>query len=83
MKKWFFKEKEVDTAKLKNQLPEYTNSEMNHRIDDRIHVAEDREMYRMRLIDGLTLAQIASVQNRPMSTVRDHYYESLDVLFRK
>lgn len=84
MKKWFRKAKTPDTVTaLKDPLPEYTNSSIAAKIEDRVHSREDREMLRLKLIDGLTLSDIATLQNRPLSTVRDHYYALREVLFRK
>lgn len=41
----------------------YTNSQIEHLIDECIHVSWQREACKMKLIDGLTYEQIAEIFN--------------------
>ena len=66
---------------LKTKLPQYDNVEMQERIDRLIHDAKDRVIMHDKLIDNLTLAEIAEKEDMPLSTVRDHYYRQRKVLF--
>lgn len=66
---------------LRMKLPPYSNSEVSERIDELIHDAADREMLKAKLIDNLTLEQISEMQDRPFSTVRDHFYRHLRTIF--
>ena len=43
---------------MKIDLP---NSEIEHRISERIHSERDRRILRMKLIDGLTYEKIAEI----------------------
>ena len=47
---------------------EYTNTEIQRRIDEQIHSDRDRRIMRMRLVDGLTAERIA--EQTAMSTVQ-------------
>jgi DNA-directed RNA polymerase specialized sigma24 family protein len=38
---------------------DYTNSEIQHIIDEWIHSKKDREILHLRLIDGLTIEELA------------------------
>lgn len=40
-------------------MREYTNSEIQHIIDEWIHSQKDREILHLRLIDGLTIEELA------------------------
>ena len=40
---------------------EYTNTEIQRRIDEQIHSDRDRRIMRMRLVDGLTYERIAEL----------------------
>lgn len=66
---------------LKRKLPEYTNSGISERIDDLIHDETDRKILRYKLIDNKTIEAISELLNAPLSTVRDHYYLGLNILF--
>lgn len=63
------------------KLPTYSNREKEEIISDRIHDKADREMFVLKLIDGLSLNSIAEKQNRAYSTVRDHYYKGIKTIF--
>jgi len=66
---------------LKRRLPSYTNSGIAEKIDDLIHDKMDREILRRKLIDNATLEEISVLLDAPLSTVRDHYYNGLNILF--
>ena len=40
---------------------QYTNTEIQRRIDEQIHSDRDRRIMRMRLVDGLTYERIAEL----------------------
>lgn len=40
-------------------MREYTNSEIRHIIEEWIHSERDREILHLRLIDGLTIEELA------------------------
>ena len=40
-------------------MREYTNSEIQHIIDEWVHSKKDREILHLRLIDGLTIEELA------------------------
>lgn len=40
-------------------MREYTNTEIQHIIDEWIHSKKDREILHLRLIDGLTIEELA------------------------
>lgn len=40
-------------------MRDYTNSEIQHIIDEWIHSQKDREILHLRLIDGLTIEELA------------------------
>lgn len=40
-------------------MRDYTNSEIQHIIDEWIHSKKDREILHLRLIDGLTIEELA------------------------
>jgi len=67
--------------KIKHKLPAYTNQEILAKIRDLIHDKEDRRIMRLKLVDGMTLLEIAQASNLPYSTVRDHYYICKKLLF--
>ena len=66
---------------FKKRLPKYHNEEIRKKIGDLIHDEKDRELLTLKLIDGFTLEAVAEKQNRAYSTVRDHYYQQIKVLF--
>lgn len=66
---------------LKRKLPAYTNSGISEKIDDLIHDKMDREILRHKLIDNATIEEISVLLDVPLSTVRDHYYNGLKILF--
>lgn len=66
---------------MRLKLPQYDNGEINRIINDRIHNDEDRAMFREKLINGKSLMAISNKQNRPYSTVRDHYYSGIKIIF--
>ena len=84
MKRFFRKKHSVeDLDPVKYDLPEYTNLEMERRIDDRIHSAKDRTLFKHKLIDGMSLADAAENAGLPLSTARDHYYRYLKILLEE
>lgn len=63
------------------KLPKYNNSEKLALINERIHDKNDRRMFKLKLIDGMSLNEISNVLKQPYSTLRDHYYKQVKILF--
>jgi len=66
---------------MRLKYPKYENDEIDRIIGQRIHDIADREMFRLKLIDGLSLLAVSEKQKRPYSTVRDHYYDGIKTIF--
>ena len=63
--------------------PDYTNSEIASLIDEYIHNAIYRDVLKDRLIDGLTLEQIAERRDLSVTTVKRIVYRAEDKLFAR
>lgn len=50
---------------------EYTNSEIERQISERIHNAKYRDIMRLRLIDGLTYERIAEIAGMSPRYIRN------------
>ena len=66
---------------MRRKLPSYDNYDIADKINRRIHDKVDRQILRMKLIDGMTFDEVAYECNIPYGTVTDHYYKQLEVLF--
>ena len=61
---------------------EYTNSQIREIISEYVHNARDREIMSMRLIDGMTLEQIAYAMNISVSTVKRTIFKNSYAIFK-
>jgi DNA-directed RNA polymerase specialized sigma24 family protein len=56
---WWYRQKAECWQRRKNEMRDYTNSEVEVLIDELIHSERDRALMKRRLIDGLTQEQLA------------------------
>lgn len=61
---------------------EYTNSQIREIICEHVHNMRDREVMQMRLIDGMTLEQIAYAMNISVSTVKRTIFKNSYAIFK-
>lgn len=66
---------------MKN-YPRYSNAEMRQIIDNWIHSERNRKILYLRLIDGLTLEEIAETLQIDVSTVKRNINKYEDEIFR-
>lgn len=64
-------------------MKEYTNTQIAHAIDEYIHSRRDREILRLRLIDGLTYEQISEKIDMSVRQVKNIVYRAQERLFDK
>lgn len=62
---------------------EYTNSHMEHLIDEYIHSERNRKILKRRLIDGLCYEEIASEFYLSEKQVKNIIYKNESILFSK
>ena len=62
--------------------PRYSNAEMRQIIDNWIHSERNRKIFYLRLIDGLTLEEIAETLQIDVSTVKRNINKYEDEIFR-
>ena len=60
---------------------EYTNSQIEHIIDEYIHSQRDRDLLKDRFINGLTYEQIAEKHDLSVRHVKTIIYKKQDILF--
>ena len=60
---------------------EYTNSQIEHIIDEYIHSQRDRDLLKDRFINGLTYEQIAEKHDLSVRHVKTIIYKKQDRLF--
>lgn len=61
--------------------PRYSNAEMRQIIDNWIHSERNRKIFYLRLIDGLTLEEIAEALQIDVSTVKRNINKYEDEIF--
>lgn len=61
--------------------PRYSNAEMRQIIDNWIHSERNRRIFYLRLIDGLTLEEIAEALQIDVSTVKRNINKYEDEIF--
>lgn len=61
---------------------EYTNSQIDHLINEYIHSERDRKILKRRLIDGICYEPLAEEFNLSVKQVRNIINKSETVLFR-
>lgn len=62
-------------------IPEYTNSQISHLIDEYIHSERDRKILKRRLIDGLTYERLAEEFDLSVRQTKKIVYKCENVLF--
>ena len=62
-------------------IPEYTNSQISHLIDEYIHSERDRNILKRRLIDGLTYEKLAEEFDLSVRHTKKIVYKSEELLF--
>ncbi len=62
-------------------IPEYTNSQISHLIDEYIHSERDRNILKRRLIDGLTYERLAEEFDLSVRNIKKIVYKCEDTLF--
>ena len=62
-------------------IPEYTNSQIEHLIDEYIHSERDRDILKRRLIDGLTYERLAEEFDLSVRQTKKIVYKSEEILF--
>ena len=62
-------------------IPEYTNSQIAHLIDEYIHSERDRKILKRRLIDGLTYEKLAEEFELSVRQTKKIVYKNEEVLF--
>lgn len=63
-------------------IPEYTNSQISHLIDEYIHSERDRNILKRRLIDGLTYERLAEEFDLSVRQTKKIVYKSEELLFQ-
>lgn len=69
---------------MKHTIPDLTYAELEIRINQRIigkHSARDRDIMRMRLLDGLTFEQIAEKTGFAVRTIYNIVYRCENIIF--
>jgi DNA-directed RNA polymerase specialized sigma24 family protein len=67
---------------MKTELPEYTNSEVEALIAERVHSERDRAILRRRLIDGICYEPLAEEFGVSVSQIKRIIYNGQDKIFR-
>lgn len=62
-------------------IPEYTNSQISHLIDEYIHSERNRKILKRRLIDGLTYERLAEEFDLSVRQTKKIVYKSEEILF--
>lgn len=63
-------------------IPEYTNSQISHLIDEYIHSERYRNILKRRLIDGLTYERLAEEFDLSVRQTKKIVYKSEELLFQ-
>ena len=71
-----------DRARESEEMREYTNSEIEHAIDEYIHSARDREILKRRLIDGVCFEPLAEEFELSVRHVQTIVYKGCDKIFK-
>lgn len=61
---------------------DYTNSEINILIGERIHKVRDRQILYDRFVHGLTFEQLAEAHDLSVRQIKNIVYKGADILFR-
>ncbi len=68
--------------KVKVDLDNITNSEIDHLISEYIHSQRDREVLHLRLVDGLTYEKIADKMDMSVRQIKNIVYRAEVKLFK-
>ena len=68
--------------KSQSQMNDYTNSRIEHLIDEHIHSERNRMILKRRLIDGICFEPLAEEFDLSVSQVKRIVYKSEQELFR-
>lgn len=68
--------------KVKVDLDNITNSEIDHLISEYIHSQRDREVLHLRLVDGLTYEKIADKMDMSVRQIKNIVYKAEVKLFK-
>ena len=66
---------------LKN-LPPFTSSQMTVLIEEHIHNIRNREILKLRLLDGMTYERIAETEDMSVRQIKNIVYRDLHILIR-
>lgn len=67
---------------MRHVLPEYTASQISFLIDEHIHRVKDRNILKLRLVDGMTFERIAEETDMSVRQIKNIVYRSLQILIR-
>lgn len=62
---------------------EYSNSQIEHMIDEWIHSERDRAILKRRLIDGITYEKLAEEFDVSVRHIKRIIYKSEELLFKR
>lgn len=68
--------------KVKVDLDNITNSEIDHLISEYLHSQRDREVLHLRLVDGLTYEKIADKMDMSVRQIKNIVYRAEVKLFK-
>lgn len=68
--------------KVKVDLDNITNSEIDHLISEYLHSQRDREVLHLRLVDGLTYEKIADKMDMSVRQIKNIVYKAEVKLFK-
>lgn len=64
-------------------MTEYTNSQINHTIDEYIHSERDRKILKSRYIDGLTYEALSEKYDLSVKQIRNILYKHENTLLQR
>ena len=67
---------------VQKELTQLDNSEIERRIDERIHHERNRRILKRRLIDGICYEPLAEEFDMSVRQVNNIVYRALDVIFK-
>ena len=62
---------------MKTQELQYTNSQIEHLIDEHIHKKRDRDILKSRMIDGLVFEELSGIYDLSVQQVKTIVYRGL------
>lgn len=67
---------------MRKPIPEYTNSQMRHLIEEHIHNEKYRKILMSRYIDGLTYERIAELYDMSVQQTKTIIYKAQNKLLK-